>query len=93
MTTVRYNFLVSGHEIGPIKPSRGLRQEDPISHYLFLLCAEGLSTLTQKNQSRGTLHGCKIANSAPVIYHLFFADDCCLFFTASLGEAQCIKNC
>lgn len=61
MSTVQYNFLVSGNEVGPITPSRGLRQGDPISPYLFLLCAEGLSTLLQKKQASGAIHGCKIA--------------------------------
>lgn len=92
MSSMQYNFLVCGHEIGPIKPSRGLRQGDLISSYLFLLCAEGHSTLIQKNQARGMILGCKIANSALVISHLFFADDCCLFFRASFEEAECIKN-
>lgn len=66
MSTVKYNFIVSGHEVGPIVPNRGLRQGDPISPYLFLLCAEGLSALIQKKQASGALHGCKIANSAPI---------------------------
>lgn len=93
MSTVKYTFAVSGHEVGPIVPQRGLRQGDPISPYLFLLCAEGLSSLIQKSQARGDLHGCKIANSPPILSHLFFAYDCYLFFRATLTEAQCIKNC
>lgn len=93
MSTVKYKFLVSGQEVGPIVPSRGLRQGDPISPYLFLLCAEGLSSLIRKNQASGALHGCKIANSAPIVTHLFFADDSYLFFRATVTEAQCIKEC
>lgn len=41
----------------------------------------------------GDIHGCKIAIGAPVITHLFFADDCYLFFRATLREAKCIKEC
>lgn len=93
MSTVRYNFLTSGHEVGPIIPERGLRQGDPISPHLFLLCTEGLSALIQKYQVRGRIHGCKIANGAPVVTHLFFADDSYLFFRATVNEAQCIKDC
>lgn len=93
MSIVKYNFIVSGHEVSPIVPNCGLRQGDPISPYLFLLCAEGLSALIQEKQASGALHGCKIANSPPVVSHIFFADDCYLFFRATLVEAQCIKDC
>lgn len=93
MSTVKYNFLISGKEVDSIIPSRGLRRGDPISPYLFLLCAERLSTLIQRKQDSRALHGCKIANRAPIISHLFFADDCYLFLRATLDEARCIKEC
>lgn len=35
----------------------------------------------------------KIANSAPIVSHLLFADDCCLFFRATVEEARCVKEC
>lgn len=41
--TVRYSFLQDGCEFGDIQPKRGIRQGDPISPYLYILCAEGLS--------------------------------------------------
>lgn len=37
VTTVSYDFCFNGSYIGPIILSRGLRQEDPLSLYLFLL--------------------------------------------------------
>lgn len=41
--TVGFNNLVSGS----IVPSRGLRQGDPFSPYLFLICAKGFSVLLE----------------------------------------------
>ena len=45
--TVSYSILVNGEPKGDIRPSRGLRQEDPLSPYLFLLCTEGLNRMLQ----------------------------------------------
>ena len=50
VTTVSYSVLINGEPKGKITPSRELRQGDPISPYLFLLCTEGLSTMIKKEE-------------------------------------------
>ncbi|XP_062151896.1 uncharacterized protein LOC133860275 [Alnus glutinosa] len=42
---VTYSVIVNRNPVGLIRPTRGIRQGDPISPYLFLLCAENLSAL------------------------------------------------
>ncbi|XP_073137676.1 uncharacterized protein [Henckelia pumila] len=56
---VRYMVIHNNHEIGLIIPHRGLRQGDPLSPYLFLICTEGLSSLLQTEVHKGNLHGVK----------------------------------
>ena len=55
-----FSILVSGVPSGIIKPSRGIRQGDPLSPFLFIIMAKGLgrsiSALREGNSIRG-LHG------------------------------------
>ncbi|XP_019168831.1 PREDICTED: uncharacterized protein LOC109164736 [Ipomoea nil] len=73
--------------------NQGVAAGDPLSPYLFLICAEGLSVLLQRAQMSGLIHGCRVARGAPQISHLFFADDSLLFFRADGEEAGVIKQC
>ncbi|KAM1431725.1 hypothetical protein ACFXTO_014338 [Malus domestica] len=88
ISTASFSILVNGNSIGLVLPERGLRQGDPLSPYLFLLCTEGLSMLIRRGMERGALHGfCVSANGTP-ISHLFFTDDLVLFDHASVEEAR-----
>ena len=80
VSTVWYNVIRNGNEVGPIIPSRGLRQGDLLSPHLFILCAEGLSSPIRRQEKAGLIHGVKVAKSAPMLSHLFFTDDAFLFF-------------
>jgi hypothetical protein len=57
VTMVRYVTRVNGDLTEPVVPTRGIRQGDPISPYLFLLCTEGLSCLMQQREVQGELQG------------------------------------
>ncbi|KAM6548719.1 hypothetical protein CsatB_020395 [Cannabis sativa] len=72
VSLVSYTVIHGSHTMGPIIPSRGIRQGDPLSTYLFIICVEGLSSLIKKFESQRLLEGCKVAHGAPPITHMFF---------------------
>ena len=72
VTSVRYAISVNGELSEEFSPSRGLRQGDPLSPYLFLFVVDGLSRLLKNAVNKGELRELKIARSAPGISHLFF---------------------
>lgn len=92
VSTVRYEIVNSGRKMGPITPTRGIRQGDPLSPYLFLVCAEGFSALINKYVKSGWISGCRVARGAPVISHMLFADDSYVYGKSSLEEANKISQ-
>jgi hypothetical protein len=80
--TVNFQIKVNGELLQSFKPSRGLRQGDPISPYLFLLCGEGLSSLLKFYNGDWVDRGIRVCPGAPWISHLLFADDCIVFLKA-----------
>ena len=72
VSSVKYAIRINGQPCGKIRPTRGLRQGDPLSPYLFIICVEGLSALFHCAAQRKAIRGVAALARGPRISHLFF---------------------
>ena len=61
ISLVQYRVLLNGQPKGHIIPQRGLRQGDPLSLYLFIMCTEALVANIKKAERNKQLTGLKVA--------------------------------
>ncbi|XP_010451645.1 PREDICTED: uncharacterized protein LOC104733795 [Camelina sativa] len=92
VTSVEYRVLLNGQPNGLIIPQRGLRQGDPLSPYLFILCTEVLIANIWKAERDKLITGIKVANKCPPITHLLFADDNLFFCKANREQCRVILD-
>eukprot|EP00253_Pinus_taeda_P022901 PITA_22901 len=88
----RYSILVNGAPSAPFSPSRGIRQGDPLSPFLFVILMEGLSRLIAKRKADGQIKGLQPIRSCPATTHQQFVDDTMLHGTPTVQEAIAYRN-
>ncbi|KAJ9678521.1 hypothetical protein PVL29_020644 [Vitis rotundifolia] len=85
LSSAKFSVLVNGVPAGFFPSTKGLRQGDPLSPYLFVMGMEVLDVLIRRAVEGGFLSGCNIRGGSepPLnISHLFFADDTIIFCEA-----------
>lgn len=90
--SVQFSVLINGNPGEKFKTGRGIRQGDPLSPYIFLLCAEGFSAMLSREESLNSFSGLKINRYCPSLTHLFFADDSIVFCGAEEKDCYAIKR-
>lgn len=87
VTHTSLSILWNGSPLPDFKPTCGLRQGDPLSPYLFVLCMEKLSHMINMEVERKKWKGLKASKNGPNITHLFYVDDLMIF--AETNELAC----
>ena len=92
VTTSSFSILINGKPYGNVLPSREIRQGNPISPHLFLLCVEGFTSLLTKAENEARIHGVSICRRAPKVSNLLFADYSLVFYRATSDEVETISE-
>nr|CAN75609.1 hypothetical protein VITISV_002943 [Vitis vinifera] len=91
LSSSSFAILVNGNAKGWVKASRGLRQGDPLSPFLFTLVADVLSRLMIRAEEAGITEGFLVGRDRTRVSLLQFADDTIFFSKASLDLLQNLK--
>ena len=86
-------ILWNGEPSETFRPTRGVRQGDPLSPYLFVACMERLSQLIEAHCLEGRWKAISLTRGGTQISHLMFTDDVVLFGEASQVQAQLVSAC
>ena len=92
VTSVSTSLLFNEGCLEPFLPSRGIRQGDPLSPYLFILCMEYLGHLIEEKCVAKLWYPVKASRSGLAFSHIFFADDLVLFARADPGNCHTINE-
>ena len=90
--TVTYSILVNREPKGFIQPFKRIRQGNPLSPFLFLLCTEGLNGFIKHVEMNGDIHGFSLCRNGQKLTHLLFVDDSLLFCRATEEECGKVLN-
>ncbi|KAL9678548.1 hypothetical protein QQ045_016393 [Rhodiola kirilowii] len=91
VSSVKFSVLINGSLEGYFGSSRGLRQDDPISPYLFTLVMEVLSRLLGNMKRVGNFnYHPKCARTR--LSHLMFADDVIIFSKANSSSLNLVRD-
>ncbi|GKV26298.1 hypothetical protein SLEP1_g35629 [Rubroshorea leprosula] len=91
LSTARISVLINGSPTKEFSASKGLRQGDPLSPFLFLLVGEGLCGMVKKAECEGLLRGVEIGRGGVVLSLLQFADDTVFIGKADAENVRVVK--
>ena len=91
ISSVTYQMIINGGQSGAFVPQRGIRQDDPLFPYIFILCQNILSMLLFEAESCNKIQVIKISRGSPPLSRMFYADDSYIFFRTNVQACRAVK--
>ncbi|GKB02772.1 putative RNA-directed DNA polymerase, eukaryota, reverse transcriptase zinc-binding domain protein [Tanacetum coccineum] len=79
LSSSRASILVNGSPTSEFSLKRGLRQGDPLSHFIFIIVMEGLNIMLKDGIAANLFRGIKIGSPSLHLSYLFYADNVIIF--------------
>lgn len=71
----RASVIINGSPTDEFEISKGVRQCDPLSPFLFIITMEGLNVALMEARDKGIFNGVQLPNNGPILTHMFYIDD------------------
>lgn len=88
LTTVNYSINFNGVLLDAFQPTRGLRQGDPFSPYLFLFVADSLSALLSHEEQVGSITPIRVSPGVPLQSPISCARMTACYFSEQMWQKQ-----
>eukprot|EP00253_Pinus_taeda_P018901 PITA_18901 len=92
VTSSSFSILVNGSPSKTFNPSRGLRQGDPLSPFLFILMMEGLGQYIKHAKEVGNIKGLQLSENGQALTYQQFVDNTILYGIPMVKEALAYKH-
>jgi len=92
ISTPIFSVMINGVPSSTFSATRGIRQGDPISPFLFIMAAEGLGRYFKKELRERRIKGLRLWGNNLPITHQQFVDDIMLFCEVSIKEVRGVKR-
>jgi len=92
ISTPNFSILINGIPTTTFNATRGIRQGDPLSPFLFIMATEGLGRYFKKEQRERKIKGLRLWGNNLPITHQQFVDDIMLFCEATIKEVRNMKR-
>jgi len=79
LSSVSFSIIINGKDRNHFSSSRGLRQGDPISPFLFILAADAMSRRILRGVENESFRPLEVGSPSLSLSHLQFADDTLIF--------------